>query len=154
VKPVFWGVLALLPALFVGFALYVRLAPSSVARWHVDPVKAVKPLTPNAFLWRPGEGAHATPVYQMDALSLARAFEAHVLSYPNVKRLAGSPDSLFVTYVARTPILRYPDYVSLRFLDLEGGGATLAVFSRARFGRGDFGLNRKRFLGWIEDFRP
>ena len=141
--------------LVVLIGLYIRFAPSNPQVWHIDPLEAEKPKgARNVFHWRPGEGKYPTPVYEMDKIALAKAFDAHVLRYPNVTRLAGRSEDVHVTYVARTPMVRFPDYVSVSFLDAESGGATLAVYSRSRFGSGDGGLNRTRFLGWVEDFDP
>ena len=142
--------LTLFGLLLLGYIAYIRVAPSNPLIWHVDPLEAEKPRKPNAFLWRPGEGKFPVPEFDMDALSLARAFDALVTKGSNVTQLAGAPEQLFVTYIARTKVMQYPDYVSIRFIDLDGGRSTLAVFSRARFGYGDRGVNRKRVLGWMK----
>jgi len=146
----------LVAALLVMGALlaYIRLAPSDAARWHVDPLAARKPKTPNAFLLLPGDPKGAPPEYALDAGALAAAFDAFARAQPRVRRLAQSEDGLLATYVIRTKWIGYPDYLSIRFIPLDGGRSTLAAFSRARFGRSDLGLNRRRLLGWLEEFRP
>jgi len=85
---------------------------------------------------------------------LAQAFDKMAMDQPNVERLAGSAAELWLTYIARTPVIGYPDYISVRFVPLSGGKSSLAVFSRARFGHGDKGVNRKRMLKWLEGFMP
>ena len=47
------------------------------------------------------------------------------------------------TYVARTPLMRFPDAVSIK-LTPAGSGTRVAIFSRSRFGQSDFGTNRAR----------
>jgi len=133
-----------------GMALYVRLAPSKSAAWHVDPMTAHLPDTPNAFLQKPGEGQYPSLEFDRDAHSLAQIFDALILATPHSRRLAGQPSDLFVTYVVRTPLMRFPDYVSMRFIDLGEGRATYAVFSRSRFGHSDLGVNKKRFMSWVK----
>lgn len=132
--------------------VFIRFAPSNPARWHVDPLTAMRPDTPNSFLMLPRSGKYPSPEFAQDAQTLARAFDAHVLSQRNTKRLAGMPGDLFVTYITRTRLMGYPDYVSVRFVPLENGTSSIAVFSRSRFGHGDKGVNRTRFLGWLKTF--
>ncbi len=134
----------------VGFLAYVRLAPSNPDTWHVDPFKASKFRKRNVFIQRPDEGKNPSPEFAMDAQSLARAFDAVAMAADRVERLAGSPSDLFVTYIARSKTIGYPDYISIKFIELAGGRSTFAVFSRARFGSSDFGVNRQRFQDWLK----
>lgn len=120
------------------------------ARWHVDPLTAAKPRTPNAYrMLPPSEGGKA-PVFDMDPVALARAFDAVVMAEPRTKRLDGSPEDGFVTYVQRSKLMRYPDYISVKFLDQGEGRASFAAFSRSRYGYSDRGVNRARLKRWSE----
>jgi uncharacterized protein (DUF1499 family) len=148
--------ITLLVLLVVALALlaYVRLAPSDRQVWHKDPLSAKLPNKPNAFLFVPGNAKFPTPLFETDATSLAAAFDRFALSQPRVSQLANSEAGLLVTYEVRSRLMGYPDYLSIRFINLDSGGATLAVFSRARFGYSDTGVNRKRILGWLKNFTP
>lgn len=128
---------------------YVRYAPSSAARWHVDPTTAARPKTPNYYFVLPSIAKRPAPIYQTSATDLAAAFDAFAMTQPQVERLAGSVDDLYITYIQRTKTMKYPDYLSVRFIDLDDGQATVAVFSRARFGIGDKGFNKRRVLKWL-----
>ncbi|MFT4714943.1 MAG: hypothetical protein ACI861_001428 [Paracoccaceae bacterium] len=132
----------------IGFFLFVRFAPSSPATWHVDPMTAKKGRKKNVFIQLPYTGKHRSPVFAMDAAALARSYDDLILSRNNVTKLAGDADAGFVTYVARSKMMRYPDYISIKFIDLGERRSTIAVFSRARFGYSDRGVNRRRFLAW------
>lgn len=129
-----------------GFALWVRVAPSDPGVWHVDPLAAERPGRANHHLMRPGEAA--SPVWDMTAAELMAALDAVALAEPRVVRLAGTPEEGFVTYVARSRLWGFPDYVSVRALEVEGGAA-LAAFSRARFGESDLGVNAARMARWL-----
>ncbi len=142
--------LALIGLVILGFVAYIRVAPNNPPVWHVDPMTATKPRSPNAFIMRPGEGKYPSPVFSTDALTLARAFDAKAMATADVTRLSGAPEELFITYIARTRLMRYPDFISIRFIDQGDGKSTLAVFSRARFGYSDRGVNRKRVLVWLK----
>jgi uncharacterized protein (DUF1499 family) len=138
----------------VGFLAYVRMAPSNPEVWHADPFKASKFRKRNVFIQRPNEGKYPSPEFDMDAVSLAKAFDDIVLATPGVELLAGAPDDLFVTYIARTKTIKYPDYISIKYIDLGDGRSTFAVFSRSRFGSSDLGVNRQRFQHWLTQLNP
>ena len=132
------AILALSVLAFAGFALYVRLAPSDPARWHVDPVEAPDPATPN--FARIEHFSHL-PLGELRARidAAARAEGAQLL--------AG--DERHFTYIARTRLMRYPDYVTFRLEPAEDGGTHLAAFSRSRFGGSDRGVNAARLRRWL-----
>lgn len=138
--------------ILTGFSVWVRFAPSAPERWHVDPEIAKRSTTPNAYLLRPGNGT--PPTYNISADELASAFDEFVTAKPNVTRLAGGPDEKFATYIARSRLMAYPDYVSVRFLPLDDNSSTLAVYSRSRFGYGDRGVNKGRIKRWLAAFSP
>jgi len=127
--------LALLLAL--ALVLHIRLAPSDPARWHVDPATVPDPATPN---FARTEALIALPRAEVAARIAAQALREGAV------RLAGDAD--LVTYVARTRLMRYPDYVSIRLSD-ENGSTRVQAFSRARFGRGDQGVNAARLQRWV-----
>jgi len=133
----------------IGLALlvYIRVAPMPASRWHVDPLLAPMPDTPNTFRLDPG-----APEAQFDESAdvLMARFDALLMAEPRVTRLAGSVAGRWVTYVVRSRFLGYPDAVSVRALPRKGGGAALAIFSRSRFGRSDFGVNRTRVRRWLK----
>jgi len=147
---------ALLVVTGLGFAIWVRVAPSDPAEWHVDPLTAPGTGWPNA--WRVGpEGAPVdavAPVYPVTAAELAAAVDAHALAQPDTIRLAGDPATLWTTYVQRSKRMKFPDYISVRAIDLGDGRSTVAIYSRARFGRGDLGVNRARVENWLAALAP
>lgn len=126
-------------ALGLGFAAYVRLAPSDPARWHVDPLTAPDPDSPN---FARVDRVVALPPAEVAALiaDRARAEGAVVLAQGGTG----------TTWIARTPIMRYPDYVSIRLIP-EDTGTRIVAFSRSRFGFGDRGVNRARLGRWLPE---
>lgn len=81
---------------------------------------------------------------------LASGFDEIALADSRVEVLAGSADEGFVTYIQRSALMGYPDYISVRFIEAEEGGSTLAVFSRARYGTSDLGVNETRVDRWVQ----
>lgn len=142
----------------VGIRLGVEKGKDDPTVWHVDPLTSANPKTPN---WHrvvpadatvdrdPDRDAHP-PTFEVSATDLGAAFDAVATADDRVDVLAGSAADGHVTYVQRSKAMHFPDYVSVRFIDLPDGGSTLAIFSRARYGQKDFDVNKKRVERWIE----
>jgi uncharacterized protein (DUF1499 family) len=90
------------------------------------------------------------PTFRVSAAELGAAFDAVARSDDRVEVIAGSASDGFVTYMQRSFLFGFPDFISVRFIDLEGGESTLGIFSRARDGKGDLDVNKKRVLRWVE----
>ena len=54
-----------------------------------------------------------------------------------------------MTYVQRTEKLKFPDYISVKFINLGDGNTTIAVYSRSRYGYADLGVNQARVEQWV-----
>lgn len=131
-----------------GVMAYIRLAPSDPADWHVDPRTATRPDTPNSWLIRPVGGDAPAPEFALDARALAQVVDGVIQAQPRTRLLAGGVEEGHMTYLTRTPLMGYPDYVSVRVYP-TATGAGLAIFSRARFGQSDLGKNRARLQEWM-----
>lgn len=123
--------------LVVLFDAWVRLAPSDPARWHVLP-EAV-----------PGDGTgQATRVVPGDADTLAR-IDAIAMETPRTVRLAGSPAQGMTTYVTRSALWGFPDYITVALVDGQ-----VVLHGRLRFGKSDLGVNAARLDGWLQRLDP
>jgi hypothetical protein len=141
-------VLVLLAAVVVAAVLYVRLAPSG-PEWHVDP--AAEGIS-GPGRWLVAEGGDA-PAARLDAPP-ERALEAFdaVAREAGAERLAWEPGAGRATYIDRSRVMGFPDYVSVAVAP-DGEGSQLSVYSRLRFGRDDFGVNRARLERWLDATR-
>ncbi len=122
--------------------------------WHVDPLTEAQSLKPNSYRIAPPDLTpefvdQPSPVYSANPTLMAKAFDDFVLSQSKTKRIAGSPEEGWMTYVQRTPRLNFPDYISVKFIDLNGGKSTIAIYSRSRFGHSDQGVNAQRVRTWV-----
>jgi uncharacterized protein (DUF1499 family) len=133
-------------------ALLMRLLGNDPVAWHVDPATAQRTGYPNDYLVAPEGATVAAPdelaqVYALSPRELLQRFDAVARNAPRTHRIAGSPEEGRVTYVQRSRVFGFPDYVSVRAVEAPGGAA-LIVWSRSRFGFGDFGVNRARVEDW------
>lgn len=131
--------------LAIAGALYIRLAPHDVDRWHVDPADGAAPKT-NGFRLI-GDKAPRFPG-ELDVVleELTRV----ALSEPRVRQLDGGVDEGMITFVARTKWVGFPDYVTFKATQ-EGGQTKIAAISRARYGGSDWGVNRERLDRWFAE---
>ncbi|NEY89269.1 DUF1499 domain-containing protein [Tabrizicola oligotrophica] len=138
------GLLVLLLAGLFGLAAYVRLAPDDPARWHValaeiaGEAEAVSPVIRQV----PGGAVAFLPAAD-PAAALARLAEVAEAS-PRTRRLAGSLDEGRITWIARSQLIGFPDYISAETTDRG-----LRIWSRQRYGRGDLGVNLRRLTDWL-----
>ncbi len=125
-----WVILAIL----VGSGLWVRLAPSDPAKWHL-PVKGEADKT-----FRNG----AVRIIDGSAKTMA-ALDDVIRATPRTTVLAGSQADGRVTYVTRSALWGFPDYTTVELRD-----GTIAILGRARFGRSDLGVNKARIKRWLD----
>ncbi|WP_170363311.1 DUF1499 domain-containing protein [Ruegeria arenilitoris] len=126
-------VLWLVVAAVVGLGLYVRLAPSDPARWHVQVVAEAGRDLPGGVIRAVQTGPDG--LARLDQVARAT---------PRTTVLAGSVDAGLITYVTRSRVFGFPDYTTA-----QQEGDTLRIYGRLRFGRRDFDVNRTRVDGWL-----
>ncbi|MEE4348160.1 MAG: DUF1499 domain-containing protein [Paracoccaceae bacterium] len=117
----------------LGFGLWVRLAPSDPARWHV----AVGDAGNRDFA---GAVIRTIPAQPGDMTRLDRIIRAT----PRTTLLAGTPEEGMVTYITRSRIWGFPDYTTI-----QATPGAILLHGRLRFGSSDLGVNRARVEGWI-----
>jgi len=91
-----------------------------------------------------------SPVFDCDPERLAAAARAAILAQPPVTLVRDIDAELQFTVMQRSRLLRFPDHVTLQALPAAGGRSALAVYSRSKYGRKDFGVNRARVEAWVK----
>lgn len=111
--------------------------------------------TPNRYLvLPPGFDAAAKPdapgpVFDVPVARLERLALEVIRGQPRVAVIAAEPRRRKYAFVQRTPVMRFPDTVTLRFIGLGEARSSLAIYSRSKYGRSDFGENRRRVEEWL-----
>ncbi len=137
----------------VAAAVYFRSASDDPAIWHVDPLTTERTGKPNDYLVAPEVDTavpanRTTRTHAIAPRELMFLFHSVAMNAPRTKVVAGSVDELWVTYAQRSSIWGFPDYISARAVPV-GDGSAMAVWSRARFGYGDMGVNETRVELWL-----
>ena len=110
--------------------------------------------TPNQYLVCPlnlcQAPAHAaSPTFDAPVEELEQAWLALMEDEPNVMPIGKGPAAKQYEFEALTPLIHFPDTVTVRFLTSGEQGSTLAIYSRSHYGHSDFGANEKRVKNWL-----
>jgi uncharacterized protein (DUF1499 family) len=139
----FFYFLLAIAVLVVGAAIYIRTVPIDAARWHVDPEAVTPPASPNFALL----AASTAPQIDAAPLVVAGRIEA-VAEAEGASVVAGAAAEGFVTYMVRSRLMGFPDFISIKLVPHEEG-TRLNIFSRSRDGFSDLGVNTARVQRWL-----
>ncbi|MBK1661572.1 DUF1499 domain-containing protein [Paracraurococcus ruber] len=110
------------------------------------------PASPNTCLAAPPGGhpqAHVTvPPFEVAPDAAWAALLATCDAQPRAFRYGQWPERRQAQWVARSPLMNWPDIVAAEIVPAPGG-CGLFLFSRSLFGYSDLGANRKRVEAWL-----
>lgn len=117
----------------------------------VDFHTLLPPSSPNWYLVVPEAiDNHAaqqkSPIYCVSAADLTKHVVNYMRHLPRTKMVYNNKDAKSFGYVQVTKFWRFPDYISIQIFPVSSNKSTLAVYSRAKYGYSDFGVNKKRVL--------
>lgn len=147
-----WSLGGLLVLVALG-GIMIRTADHDPALWHVDPLTTERTGRPNdAFVAADGIAKAETdrllpPLSAAPEEIVARLAEI-ALTEPRTEVVAGAPGEAHMTFVQRSALFGFPDYVSARAVAVDNGSA-LAIWSRSRYGYSDMGVNAARLERWL-----
>lgn len=110
--------------------------------------------TSNRFLACPegycaGQPNQVSPTFDMPAATLRDQWMQMIERQPRVTQTGSDDTALQYDFVQRSSFLHFPDLITVRFIPLDADHSTIAVFSRSRYGRNDFGVNQERVESWL-----
>jgi uncharacterized protein (DUF1499 family) len=109
---------------------------------------------PNQYLMAPDGLCRAakpnriSPEFDLPVRALHDAFLAVARRQPRTVVEEEGPQG--ERFVQRSRVFKFPDDVDAQFIDLGENRSTLALYSRARMGVRDFGVNQARVTSWME----
>lgn len=128
------------------FALtFFRFAPHDVDAVHTAtaPQGVGDIETPNSF--------RAVRQFTTSTEEMLRAVDLVIAKTPRTVRLAGRVEDGLISYVTRSAVFGFPDYTTV-WIDRDG--PHLNIYSRARFGLSDVGVNKARIKDWLAQLGP
>ncbi|MGR3492706.1 MAG: DUF1499 domain-containing protein [Shimia sp.] len=127
----------ILLAVVVVLGAYIRLAPTDVEAWH-QPVAGSEE--------RVGDGDFLAIRQTDDPRDALRRVDDVARAVPRTHAIAGSVAEGRVTYLSRSLWWGFPDFTTV-----EARDGAIAAHARLRFGRADFGANKRRLEGWLAE---
>lgn len=85
-----------------------------------------------------------TPLFPVAPDLLLAEARARLEALPGTRVVAEAPDRLAFRAVVRTPLLRFPDTVTVEVRRTPAGPSALRVYSRSKIGYADLGTNARR----------
>ena len=90
-----------------------------------------------------------SPVFDVSIDALRRVWRQVALQQPRVAMVRDDRERNQCEFVQRSRLFRFPDTVTVEFIALADSRSTFAVYSRSKYGYGDFGVNRRRVRNWV-----
>jgi uncharacterized protein (DUF1499 family) len=144
----------------VGLRLYMGRAAEDRLRPGEDAAIADLrgPLPQNGFLACPTgycsvEPSMVSPVFALDADRLRELWTKMLRTENRIRTTLDKPDQHLLVLVQHSAVLLFPDVITAEFVALAPDRSSLALYSRARYGHLDFGVNRRRIETWIAQVR-
>ena len=144
-------VMGFLAFVATALCLWIRLAPSDPALWHV----AIADQTPA----KPGpcadqirtqaNGARATCLLADDPATVLARLGAAASTTARTTQLAATDG--MTTWITRSPLMGFPDYTTAQ-VRADPHGTRLDIHARQRFGASDLGVNTARLKMWLTGF--
>ncbi len=110
---------------------------------------------PNFYLICPkvicGVDGNTSPIYKLNSNTLYHATldiiqkkEKTTITYQNNKKYQ-------LIFIQKTRFFRFPDYIDIQIFPVGNNESTIAIFSRAKYGFYDFGINKSRVINIITE---
>lgn len=151
---IFIAVLAAVTAWLVGLERVWRLfGPADLGSVEFETLQRRK--TPNDALacltgFCSADSDLLPPIYPVEAAALRKLMRQALMGERRLTLVAVEDEPPADRYVQRSEMLRFPDTVVVRYMDLKNGSSTVAIYSRSKLGRKDFGVNIQRIERWLK----
>ena len=122
----------------------------------VDFATLVPSKKPNSALFCPedycpnAERKSPSPIFDMPAATLKDKLFSIINAEPHIVQVANDVQNHEYRFVQYTPLMRYPDTIRIKIIQLNDDQSTLAIFSESQIGRSDLSVNYKRINGWMD----
>jgi uncharacterized protein (DUF1499 family) len=96
------------------------------------------------------EADRESPIFELPWERLRDYWREVIAAQQSIEQVAADAEQRRFTYIQRSPVLRFPDIVTVEFVALGDDKSSLAIDSRSRYGKGDLGVNRRRVMDWMD----
>ena len=89
------------------------------------------------------------PVLATNARALQAAMAVVIASERDVTKVDADAPVRTERYVQRSALMKFPDTIVVRYVELSGTTSTVAIYSRSQLGHSDLGANKARIERWL-----
>lgn len=100
--------------------------------------------------WARDDADIESPVFAASVEALRDAVVSIAAAEPRTHLLHLDREAMQAEFEQSSKIFRFPDTITVAFERVDDARSTLAVYSRARLGYYDFGVNRRRVRRWLD----
>lgn len=90
-----------------------------------------------------------SPVYPFAVSQLYEKWQQMIKQQPRVELVYKNKENWQYTYVQRSWLFQFKDYITVSFIRMNAKQSTLAIYSHSKTGYYDFGVNRRRVNAWL-----
>ncbi|NQY41994.1 MAG: DUF1499 domain-containing protein [Legionellales bacterium] len=90
-----------------------------------------------------------SPIYKTPAETLYNKTISIIQKIPRTQITYQDDENYTIVFVQKTKIFRFPDYIDIQIFSIDNNKSTIAIFSRAKYGYYDFGVNKNRVFSII-----
>lgn len=91
-----------------------------------------------------------TPVFNMPRAKLESAWEEVAAKLPRTQLVSHNQKTNEYVYTQRSMMFHFPDDVYVKFVDLGENQSGILMYSQARYGYYDMGVNKARVKDWLK----
>jgi len=111
---------------------------------------------PNQYLVCPKNYCNAkpnevSPIFSVSEDTLNHLWQKIPLKEPRTKLIQVHDNYFF--YEQRSKVFKFPDYITVKIIPIDEQHATIAIYSQAKYGYYDFGVNKKRVERWLKKIK-
>ena len=144
------AVFGLAVRIYMGREAENRLAPGET----INLAELRSPLSKPGFLACPpgySQAAEAitSPVFPLPWERLRDYWTEVVSGEKHLEQVVTDSEHRRFVYIQHSPTFRFPDVITVEFVQLKPDRSSIAIYSRSRYGEYDFGKNRKRVVRWL-----
>ena len=93
--------------------------------------------------------AIASPVFDVPWERLHDYWTEVISGEKRMVSVVADNDTRRLFYIQHSPTFRFPDVITVEFVTLGRERSSIAIYSRSRYCKSDFGKNRKRVESWL-----
>jgi len=91
-----------------------------------------------------------SPTYPVSAPELKTLLEQALAPEQRLIKIQTSGDETISIYQQSSAFFKFPDRITIKFIPIDKTHASLAIYSRAKYGRRDFDVNKMRVKRWLK----